>query len=101
MPPLSLLTNDVNIENKKYILREATINSEEIAIGYGEMIGVAIDFFIIALTIFIVVKSIVKFKNKAEDPQNKDISTPKDIELLNTIKQLMEEQNELLRNQNK
>lgn len=97
MPPLSLLTDDVNLTNKKFILREASEKTEEVAIGYGEMIEASIDFTIIAFTIFVVIKFINRFKNKAEDPKNKEVVTPKNIELLSNIERLMEEQNKILK----
>ncbi|KXN98088.1 mechanosensitive ion channel protein MscL [Aequorivita aquimaris] len=97
MPPLSMLTDGVNLANKKYILRPASETSEEIAIGYGEFMEVLIDFFIIAFTIFMVIKFINRFKKKAEDPQDKTVETPKDIQLLSNIEKLMEEQNTLLK----
>ncbi len=61
MPPLSILSPGVLWEDKRIILRSEVIEdgrtiSEEVAIGYGRLIEVGIDFFIIALTIFIVVK---------------------------------------------
>ncbi|MEQ3657196.1 MAG: large-conductance mechanosensitive channel protein MscL [Dokdonia sp.] len=96
MPPLSLLTDDVNLAERKYILREAAENVEEVAIGYGEMIEVLIDFLIIALTIFVVIKFINRFKTRAEDPKDKEVVTPKNIELLSNIERLMEEQNTMI-----
>ena len=67
MPPLSLLTDGVNLSNKKYVLRTATNSVEEVAVGYGELIEVLIDFFIISFTIFLVIKIINRFKKKSED----------------------------------
>ena len=100
MPPLLLMTNQVSFTEQKYVLREATEGIEEIAIGYGFLIEVLIDFIIIGLTIFIVVKMMNRFQAKAEDPKNKEVVTPKDIQLLSNIEKLMEEQNALLK-QNK
>ena len=97
MPPLSLLTEDVTLSNRKWILRDATAKGEEVAIGYGEMIEVLIDFLIIAFTIFIVVKGMNRFKKKAEDPKNEEVETPKNIAILSNIEKLMQEQNELLK----
>jgi large conductance mechanosensitive channel len=97
MPPLLLITNQVSFSDQKYILREATEGLEEIAIGYGLLIEVLIDFLVIGLTIFSVVKMMNRFKAKAEDPKNKEVVTPKDIELLSNIEKLMEEQNTLLK----
>lgn len=97
MPPLSLMTDGINLSERKYVLRDAEKEAEVIAIGYGELIEVAIDFLIIAFTIFLVVRVINRFKDKAEDPKNKTEQTPKNIELLANIEHLMEEQNKILR----
>ncbi len=101
MPPLSLFTDDVNLQAKKYVLREASEASEEVAIGYGELIEVVIDFFIVALTIFVVIKFFNRFKSKSEDPKNTAVETPKDIQLLSNMEKLLEEQNKLLRESRK
>ena len=98
MPPLSLLTDGVNLSNKKMILRNASEGAEEVAIGYGEFLEVMIDFTIVAFTIFIVLKFVNRFKDKAEDPANKEVETPKQIELLSNLEKLMKEQNQILKN---
>ncbi|MFH6603745.1 large conductance mechanosensitive channel protein MscL [Maribacter algicola] len=97
MPPLSLATDGVNLSNKKMVLREATDTVEEVAIGYGEMIEVFVDFGIVAFTIFILLKGINRFRDKAENPEDPEVETPKNIELLSNLEKLMKEQNELLR----
>lgn len=99
MPPISLLTDDVRLGNQKYILRVASEGVEEVAIGYGELIEVMIDFIIIAFTIFIVVKFINSLKNRSENPKDNTVETPKNIQLLSNIERLMEEQNALLKQQ--
>lgn len=98
MPPLSLLTEGVKFSDKKYVLRHAKGESEEIAIGYGELLEALLDFFIIAFTIFMVIKFINRFKRKSEDPHDKTVETPKNIQLLSNIEKLMEEQNSFFRN---
>jgi len=98
MPPLSLLTDGVNLSNKKWILRSASEGIEEVALGYGEFLEVMIDFTIVAFTIFLVLKVVNRFKDKAEDPDNKEVETPKHIELLSNLEKLMTEQNEILKN---
>ncbi|MFT5766041.1 MAG: large conductance mechanosensitive channel [Saprospiraceae bacterium] len=102
LPPLSFLTNGTNWENKKFILRDAVetdggITFEEIAIGYGKLIEVSVDFLIISFTVFMVIKFINRLRNKAEDVKDKTVKTPKDIELLAHIKELLAHQNELLK----
>ncbi len=103
MPPLTMMTEGVKFSEKKYVLREGvpeidgTAAVGEVAIGYGTLIEVMIDFLIIGFTVFIVVKFMNRFKKKSEDPKNKTVVTPKDIELLTNLNELMQEQNELLR----
>ena len=82
-------------------MREATAGSEEISISYDELLEVLIDFSIIALTIFMAIKFINKLRVKAEDAKNEAEVAPKNIELLACLEELMEEQNEILRNNQK
>jgi large conductance mechanosensitive channel len=97
MLPLSLLTDGVSFANKKMILRVAMDGREPVAIGYGEFLEVMIDFDIVAFTIFIVLKFVNRFKDKAEDPDNIQVKTPKQIELLSNLEKLMTEQNQILK----
>jgi large conductance mechanosensitive channel len=102
MPPLSFMTNGTNWENKKVVLREAiavdgAAKLEEIAIGYGKLIEAGVDFMIIALTVFLVVKAMNAMQKKAENPKNVAVATPKNIELMNKTNELLEKQNEFLR----
>lgn len=107
MPPLSMLTGRIKYSERKYVLKEAIPATdageavEEIAIGYGLLIEVFIDFLVIGFTVFLVVKFMNRFKKKAEDPKNQTVATPKDIELLTSLNELMEEQNSLLRKNQK
>ena len=97
MPPLFLMTNQVEFAQQKWILREASEGVTQVAVGYGELIEVLIDFLIIGLTVFVVIKMMNRFQTKAEDPKNVDVETPKNIQLLSNIERLLEEQNELLK----
>jgi large conductance mechanosensitive channel len=56
-----------------------------------------LDFMIVGMTVFIVVKAMNRLKDKAQDPKNAVVKTPKDIELLSQLTELMEEQNTLLK----
>ncbi|HIC32654.1 MAG TPA: large conductance mechanosensitive channel protein MscL [Flavobacteriaceae bacterium] len=103
MPPLSLMTDGLNFQNKRYILREAITNttgevtSQEVAIYYGELLEAFLDFLIVGLTVFIVVKAMNRLRTRSHDTKDKTVTTPKDIELLSRLSDLMEEQNELLK----
>jgi large conductance mechanosensitive channel len=101
MPPLSFMTDGTNWENKKMILREAVLTDgkpkiEEIAIGYGKLIEAGVDFLVISFTVFIVVRVMNSMKQKAEDPKDKTVATPKNIELMNKTNELLEKQNAYL-----
>lgn len=103
MPPLSLMTNGLEFQDKRYILRDAVYNAQgdttvtEVAIEYGILFGTFLDFIIVGFTIFLVVKGMNRLKDKAQDPKNPVVKTPKDIELLSQITELMAEQNALLK----
>ena len=55
-------------------------------LGYGLFLGASVDFFIVALTIFVLIRFINTLKDKAEDEGNKQVPTPKDIQLLAEIR---------------
>ncbi len=103
LPPLSLLTNGVNFSDKRLVLRDAitdatgTITTSEVAVAYGKLSEVFLDFLIIGFTVFIIVKFMNRLRNKAQDTKDETVVTPKDIQLLSDLKDLMEEQNKLLK----
>jgi len=103
LPPLSLLTDGVNFQNKRIILKDAitdasgAIVTDEVAIGYGALGEALLDFLIIGFTVFVIVKFMNKLRNKAQDTKDETVVTPKDIELLSKLTDLMEEQNALLK----
>ena len=103
LPPLSLLSDGINLDNRKLILRESQSNNigevsiQEVAISYGQFIETFLDFLIVGFTIFIVVKFINRLNKKAEDPADKTISTPRNIQLLMDKNELLKEQNRILK----
>lgn len=105
MPPLSLLTKGIKFQDRKFVLREKTLNENgtiadaEVAIGYGEMISVLLDFLIVAFTIYLVVRVLNRLRSRSENPKDKEVETPKNIELLSKIETLLKEQNTLLKKQ--
>jgi len=105
MPPLSLITDGIKYADRSFILRESSGVEgtadfvEEVSIGYGLLIETLIDFIVIGFVVFLIVKFMNRFRNKAQDPKDKTVVTPKDIELLSSLNDKMEEQNKLLREQ--
>lgn len=107
MPPLSLLSDGVNLENKKLVLRKEQTNEignlsvQEVAINYGQLIETFIDFLIVGFTIFLVIKFINKLNQKAEDPKDQTVSTPRNIQLLTEMNELLRDQNKILKEKSK
>lgn len=106
MPPLSMMTDGINYADRKIVLKEGVAEApgvpaaEEVAINYGVLIEALIDFLVVGFTIFLVVRLMNRFRRKAEDPKNHTVETPKDIQLLSNLNDLLQEQNELLRKGN-
>ena len=97
-PPLSLLSEGINFNQRKIILRNKTEGISQVSIEYGLFLETLIDFLIVGFTIFIVVKFFNKLKNRSNDLNDKSVSTPKDIALLNEIKLILKQQNDILKN---
>ncbi len=67
MPIISLLVGGVNFNDLKIVIHEATEEAAESAICYGSFIQHIIDFLLIALVVFCVVKSINNMHKKEEE----------------------------------
>lgn len=59
MPLISLCTGGASVEDWKWVITPATDTTAEVALMYGTFIQAIIDFLIIALTIFIILRIIV------------------------------------------
>ena len=102
MPLISMLTGGIEFSNWKWVLRAAvtegeTVVREEIAVNYGNLIAVILDFIIIAFVVFCMVKSINRMHEKlskpAEPEPEKAPEPTKEEVLLTEIRDLLKEQN--------
>ena len=91
LPPLSLLSEGVNFQEKKVVLRKSSKYLSEVSIDYGFIIYTLIDFIIVGFTIFIVVKVFNSLKKKSEDVTEISVETPKQIVLLTEIRDLLKD----------
>ena len=89
LPPLSMLSQGINFQDKKLILRKATENYSEVSIEYGLFINNMVDFTIVGFTIFLVIKLFNSLRKKSEDISDKSVETPKQIILLTEIRDLL------------
>lgn len=83
MPLISLLLGNVSFQDLKVILKAATETETEVAILYGNFVQTTIDFIIIALSIYFIIKLLTKFKQKEEvvikEPIEDTLSVLKEI----------------------
>lgn len=97
MPLLGALTGGINFSDKKLVISNALLESgEPAAIAYGSFIQNIIDFLIIAVCIFAMVKLISKVTaglKKEEEPAPEAPKGPTQEELLAEIRDLLKEQN--------
>ena len=102
MPLISMLTGGVDFSAWKWVLKEAVMEGKEvidpeIAVNYGSLIAVILDFIIIAFAVFCMVKAINKMHDKlskpAEPKPEKAPEPTKEEVLLTEIRDLLKEQN--------
>ena len=89
LPPLSMLSQGINFQEKKIILRKATEAYSEVSIEYGLFINNIVDFSIVGFTIFLVIKLFNSLRKKSEDISDESVDTPKQIILLTEIRDLL------------
>ena len=99
MPVVSLLTGGIDFSQWKLVLRQAVVTAAgevqdpEVAVHFGNLIAVVLDFLIIAFVIFCMIKVINKFHRKAEEPAPEPAPTEPSAEekLLIEIRDLLKE----------
>lgn len=67
MPPIGMLLGDVNFEDIVITLKEAAGDVEAVTMNMGIFIQHIVDFVIVALVIFMVIKAYNKSQKKAEE----------------------------------
>lgn len=90
MPALSVITGGVNFTDMKYVITPATETAAEVAIKYGAFIQNIVDFLLIAVVVFTMVKMINKLRAPKPEPKKEEPAapppTPEDILLLREIR---------------
>lgn len=66
MPPIGMALGGVDFSNLVIVLQAATEQAPAVVLSYGKFIQSIVDFLIIALCIFLVVKGINSLKKKEE-----------------------------------
>jgi large conductance mechanosensitive channel len=95
MPPLGYLTGNMDFSDKALILKSATENTSEITLNYGLFTNSLLNFLIVSISIFLVIKYMNKIREEfIEKQEKKTPGTPKpaqDIQLLTEIRDLLKQ----------
>ena len=102
MPVVGLATGGVNFSTLSAELNAAEVDpatgeivKEAVALNYGMFIQNIVDFLIIALSIFVALRVIMKFKKKEEKAEEAPAPAgPSQEELLSEIRDLLKQQNQ-------
>lgn len=92
MPLIGIILGRVDLTSLKFVIKPAVGDVAELSVKYGQFLQAIIDFLIIALSIFFVVKLLLSFKKKEEaapaepKPSNEEV-------LLTEIRDLLKERN--------
>lgn len=79
MPVIGKLANTKDLADLKYVLTEAvyaedgvTVEVAEVAIRYGQFLSFVLNFFIVALTLFVIIRAAMGFQKKMESLKKKE-----------------------------
>ena len=99
MPFISVLTGGINFSDWKWVLKQAVVEngaevSAEVAVNFGNLIAVILDFIIIAFAVFCMVKAINGLHRKKEEAPAEPPAPPEpsaEEKLLTEIRDLLKE----------
>ena len=92
MPLISMLTGGIDFSSWKWVLKAAQGDAAEVAVNFGNIIAVVLDFIIIAFAVFCMVKAINKLhKKKKEEAPAAPPEPSAEEKLLAEIRDLLKE----------
>ncbi len=91
MPPLGLLTGGMDFSRLSLTLRAAAPGVEAVTLRYGSFINSVIDFLIVALCVFLLVKAVNVAKRRAEEAPAPPKPPSDEIVLLGEIRDLLKQ----------
>lgn len=94
MPPIAMLVGDSKFGELKIVLKEAVMQGTEvvapaITLNYGAFIQAIVDFLIIGVSIFMVIKGMNSLKRKKEEAPAAPPAPSKEETLLTEIRDLL------------
>ncbi|HKK75739.1 MAG TPA: large-conductance mechanosensitive channel protein MscL [Saprospiraceae bacterium] len=103
MPPFGLVFGQRGMAQYQWVLRapqtdaSGAVIEEAVVLSYGIFLQACLDFLIVAFTIFVVVRVFNRLRNQAEDEEETKVPTPKNIQLMAEMRDLMKEQGQTLK----
>jgi large conductance mechanosensitive channel len=89
MPPLGVLIGGVDFADLAITLRAATDGAPAVVLGYGKFIQALLDFTIVALAVFLLVKGLNTLKRKEAEAPSAPPTPSKEELLLAEIRDLL------------
>lgn len=96
MPFVGWIMGGINFAELRIVIRQAGADSGELALTYGNFLQKVIEFFVIAVVVFFVVRTFNAFKSlndkttvEAEEPEVVEPTVSEDILLLTEIRDLL------------
>lgn len=90
-PPLGVLMGGKNFSNLTYVLKEAAGEAPAVTIKYGVFIQTVVDFLIVAIAIFSVIKAMNRLKRKEEAAPAPPPEPTAEEKLLTEIRDVLKE----------
>ena len=100
MPLVGMLIGGIDLSQLDIVLKPAVMNGDEVVtaavtLGIGTFLTTIIDFILVALVIFLMIKAINRFRKKKEEaPAPEEPKGPTSEELLTEIRDLLKEKNQ-------
>ena len=97
MPLIGLITGGIDLTQWNILLNSAAVEAgaDPVTLGIGNLLAVILDFIIVAIAMFLLVKGINKLHSlgkKDEEPAPEEPDAPTAEELLTEIRDLLKEQ---------
>ena len=96
MPTIGVIIGGVNFTDLKLTLKKAVLEGDKVVspavtINYGNFLQTTLDFLIIAIAVFLLIKAINALNKKKEETTKAPVAPPADIQLLTEIRDLLKE----------
>ena len=89
MPPLGMMIGGMDFSDLAITLKDASATAPAVVLGYGKFIQALLDFTIVALAVFLLVKGINSLKRKEAEAPSLPPAPSKEEQLLAEIRDLL------------